>query len=184
MFKRQWFEIINTGQTVASRIRYWDKGGTDDKGDYTAGIKLSVDRAGAYTIEDVVRGQWSVFDRETIIKQTAQSDGVGVDIWIEQEPGSGGKDSALSTIRNLAGYTVHADRPTGDKETRAEPFAAQCEAGNVRIVRSDWNAAYLTELTGFPYGKHDDQVDASSGAFNKLAIPPANPTYDEINPFY
>jgi phage terminase large subunit-like protein len=47
-----------------------------------------------------------------------------VNIFIEQEPGSGGKESADATIRRLAGCVVHADRPTGDM-TRAEPFAAQ-----------------------------------------------------------
>lgn len=174
MFKRQWFtSIISRPPATATRIRYWDKAGSDAAGDYTAGVKISLDLNGFYTVEDVIHGQWSIFDRERIIRQTAELDGVDTQIWIEQEPGSGGKDSALSTIRNLAGFTVHADRPTGDKSTRAEPFAAQCEAGNVRLVQGEWIAAYLTELTGFPFGKNDDMVDASSGAFNKLSRPAA-----------
>ena len=173
MFKRQWFaNIISRPPANATKIRYWDKAGSDAAGDYTAGVKISLDANGFYTVEDVIHGQWSIFDRERIIRQTAETDGTDTQIWIEQEPGSGGKDSALSTIRNLAGFSVHADRPSGDKATRAEPFAAQCEAGNVKLVQGDWIPAYLTELTGFPFGKNDDQVDASSGAFNKLATQP------------
>ena len=66
----------------------------------------------------------------------------------------------------MAGLT---ERATGDKQVRADPLAAQVEAGNVRIVRSPWNRAYTEELAAFPMGKHDDRVDASAGAFNKLA---------------
>jgi phage terminase large subunit-like protein len=43
--------------------------------------------------------------------------------------------------------------------------------GNVRLVGGAWNSAYLDELCAFPEGPHDDQVDASSGAFAKLAAP-------------
>jgi predicted phage terminase large subunit-like protein len=87
---------------------------------------------------------------------------------VEQEPGRGGKESAQATIRNLAGFNVEAKPSTGDKTVRAEAFAAQQGAGNVYLVKGDWNANYIEELCAFPSGKHDDQVDASSGAFNGL----------------
>ena len=60
---------------------------------------------------------------------------------------------------------------TGDKCERAAPLAAQCEAGNVRLVRGAWNQRYLEEICAFPLGSYADQVDASPGAFNKLAVP-------------
>jgi len=89
-------------------------------------------------------------------------------IWVEQEGGSGGKESAEGTIRRLAGYNVRAERVTGSKLVRAQPFAAQVEAGNVALVKGGWVSDYLNELTAFPKGVHDDLVDASSGAFAKL----------------
>jgi predicted phage terminase large subunit-like protein len=173
MFKRHWFDVVGAAPREATRVRYWDKAGSSGKGDYTVGLLMAKDKTGVFYVEDVVRGQWSALERETIIKQTAQVDAQRgrVTIWQEQEPGSGGLESAQATARNLAGYTVHTERVTGDKETRAMPYAAQCEALNVKLVAGEWNAAYLDELTGFPYGAHDDQVDASSGAFNKLAVP-------------
>lgn len=173
MFKRSWFELVRAVPTEALRVRYWDKAGTTDAGAYTAGVLMTWAN-GVFYVEDVVRGQWSAHQREQVIKQTAQLDaqryGNRVYIWLEQEPGSGGKESAENTVRNLAGYPVFAEPVHGDKALRAEPFAAQAEAGNVRLREADWNTAYLNELTSFPNGKYKDQVDASSGAFNKLAL--------------
>jgi len=173
LFKRAWFagRLVDAVPVDAQRARYWDKAATAQGGDFTAGV-LVARHAGLTYIEDVVRGQWSAFERERVMQQTAETDGRGVTVYVEQEGGSGGRESAEATIRNLAGYTVRADHPSGDKFVRAQPFSAQCEAGQVYLKRGAWNAAYLDELTAFPNASHDDQVDATSGAFNKLAAAP------------
>jgi predicted phage terminase large subunit-like protein len=90
-------------------------------------------------------------------------------VFVEQEPGSGGKESAEATIRNLAGYNVYADRPTGDKVSRADPLSVQVNNGNVQIIAAEWNYAYIEELRNFPLGHYKDQVDASSGSFAHLS---------------
>jgi len=149
-------------------VRYWDKAGSEGKGDFTAGVKMCLMKSGRTIILDVKRGQWGISKRNAIIKQTAQVDGTGVNVWVEQEGGSSGKESAEITIKELAGFNVKAERPTGEKTARAEPFASQMEAGNVYMVKADWNKDYLDELRLFPAGSHDDQVDGSSGGFNKL----------------
>ena len=89
---------------------------------------------------------------------------------VEQEPGSAGRESADNTIRTLAGFQVYADRVTGSKQVRAQPFAAQVQAGNVFLVRVDgsWVEAFLDECETWPNGKFQDQVDAAAGAFNRL----------------
>jgi predicted phage terminase large subunit-like protein len=173
MFKRHWFEIVDAAPANSTRVRWWDNAATEGDGDYTAGVLLARSPQKIYYVEDVVRGQWSAYQREEIKKQTAALDAQrfgSVAIWNEQEPGSAGKESAAATVKNLEGYDVHTEPSSGDKIVRAEPFAAQCEAGNVKIVKGAWNAPYLTELTSFPTGKNDDQVDGSSGGFNKLAL--------------
>lgn len=164
-------EVVKAAPRIKSAVRYWDKAGSEGAGDYTAGVKIGLGDDGLFYVLDVVRGQWAAPERERIIKQTAQLDGVGVNIWIEQEPGSGGKESAESTVRSLAGYTVKAERPTGEKSSRAEPYSVQVEAGNVKLVAGAWNHDFIEEHKAFPVGKHDDQIDGSSGAFNKLATP-------------
>ena len=57
---------------------------------------------------------------------------------------------------------------TGSKDIRLDPFQAQCEAGNVYLVRGPWNEAFIEELCAIPNGRFRDQSDAAGGAFNKL----------------
>jgi predicted phage terminase large subunit-like protein len=172
-FKRAWFPLVDASPYRATRVRYWDRAAVEGDGDYSVGVLMARAADGVFYIEDMVRGQWSSGARDAIIRQTAERDALryrnAVQTWVEQEPGSSGKDSALAAVRLLAGHSIRADKVTGSKEVRADPFAAQAEACNIRLVRGPWNGAWLDELTSFPNGAHDDAVDASSGAFNKLA---------------
>jgi predicted phage terminase large subunit-like protein len=149
-------------------VRYWDKAGSQGKGAYTVGVKMGKLKSGKFIVLDVKRGQWSTDNRERIIKSTAQADGTQTIIYQEQEPGSGGKESAEATIFNLAGFSCYADRPTGDKVYRADPYSVQVNNGNVILLKGDWNHAFVEEHKYFPFGTYKDQVDASAGAFNKL----------------
>ena len=74
------------------------------------------------------------------------------------------------TVRGLAGYRAFKDRPTGDKTLRAEPLAAQAAIRNVKLVAGGWNGDYIDYLTAFPNGPVKDPIDASSGAFARLAL--------------
>jgi len=154
------------------KIRYWDKAGTQGAGCFTAGMLLGLDNEGRFWILDIVRGQWGMDEREAIIKSTAAIDGKETLIWVEQEPGSGGKDMALYTVRNLAGYRIQADHvgaSSGNKVVRAGPCADQVNGGNFWMVAANWNKPLIDELRYFPASKYKDQVDAMSGAFNHLA---------------
>lgn len=177
MFKVDQIEIIGTPPVesrLVRQVRYWDKAGTDRKKNpdaaYTCGVKIAIERdSRKFVVLDVVRGQWSADMRERIIRSTAESDGMAVAVYVEQEPGSGGKESAEATVRNLAGYRVQPDLPRGDKTFRADPFSVQVNHGNVMLVKAPWNKSFIDELRYFPYGKYRDQVDAGSAGFNKLA---------------
>lgn len=154
--------------SIVKTVRYWDKAGTEGAGDYTVGVRMSALSNGRWLIEDMKRGRWGSHEREAVIRATAEADGVRVQVWVEQESGSGGKESAEGTIRNLAGYVVRAERPTGDKTFRADPFSVQVNNGNVMLLKGLWNQDLLQELRYFPFGTHDDIVDSCSGAFSKL----------------
>jgi predicted phage terminase large subunit-like protein len=174
MFKDHWFKRVEAVPAEARRVRWWDMAATPDGGDWTVGL-LMAEHQGIYTLEDVVRGQWSSGERDKVIRQTAANDaekyGAGaVAIWGGQEPGSAGKDAAGNFIKMLAGYTVRTEPETGPKEVRAQPLAAQAEAGNVAVLKAPWTATLIDEFCDFPSGKNDDQVDSGSHAFNKLAL--------------
>lgn len=162
-------------------VRAWDKAGTKGGGAYTVGTKMGVERIerkgkyyNRYWVLDVVRGQWDSSEREDIIKQTAMDDGEEVVVVIEQEPGSGGKESAEATAINLDGYTVmivKVDVSTGGKLQRADPFSSQVNAGNVYMVEADWNDEWKEELKYFPNSTNMDQVDSAGLAFSECRKP-------------
>lgn len=173
MFREEWFHTSARpmGGRVR-RVRAWDFGATAD-GDYTVGVLMARSREGQYCIEDVVRFQGTPHEVEKKVLQTAREDNKygKVAIRIPQDPGQAGVSQAQSFIRMLQGFAVKAVRPTGPKTTRAEPFAAQVEAGNVSIYQDlgkNWKGDFIAEHCGFPLGSHDDQVDAASLAFEAL----------------
>jgi predicted phage terminase large subunit-like protein len=176
MFKRAWFEsrIISDNEVPAGTkwVRHWDLAATASRtAARTAGVKLGRTPTGGYVVGHAITTQAEGNAVRTLIKTTAAIDGRDVEISLPQDPGQAGKVQARDMVAMLAGFVVHAEPETGSKETRAEPFAAQCEAGNVQIVRGPWNDLYLDELCLFPGGSFKDQVDASSGAFGRLAAP-------------
>ncbi len=178
LFKRDWFKTIAFDELPlnffadARAVRYWDKAGTEGGGAYTAGVLMA--RLGAlWYVMHVVRGQWAAYAREKQMVQITELDAQlwqRYSVWQEQEPGSGGKESAENTVRSLCEYAIHTERVTGAKETRWEPWEAQLEAGNVRLLKSDWNRDFIDEHCAAPHGKYKDQIDAASGGFAKLAV--------------
>jgi predicted phage terminase large subunit-like protein len=163
-----------TPPTSFSRMcRFWDKAGTKDDGNFTVGVLMGVDHEGRFWILDVKRFQEDSYEREQIVLKTANQDGYGVIIGIEQEGASGGKESAQNSVRRLAGFRVRvcrASASSGDKVLRADAFSVQVNAGNVYCDKeSIWFPDFVDEMRYFPHSKYDDQVDASSGAFNILA---------------
>jgi predicted phage terminase large subunit-like protein len=158
----------------ANMVRYWDKAGTPDGGCCTAGVlMLRRSEYPSFVVVDVVKGQWAAPDRERRIRQVAEVDGRNVLIWVEQEPGSGGLESAQNTVRGLAGWRVKMDRVTDSKDARADGLADQVAAGNVGVLNRAWTGDFLQELEHWPKGEFRDQGDAAAGAFNKLAKEPS-----------
>jgi len=170
MFKIENFQVINElphERALGKTVRYWDKAGTEGGGKRTAGVKMSK-WGDSFLIRDVVKGQWAAGKREKIIKNIAELDTKSVEVWVEQEPGSGGKESAENTIKNLAGFTCKKEAVTGAKEVRAEPYGGQVEISNIYVLNRPWTQDFIAEHEHFPNGKFNDQVDAASGAFNKI----------------
>ena len=171
MFKVDMFQILNTlpnEEHIVKTVRYWDKAATQDDGAYTVGVKMGLLNNGRWIILDVRRGRWSTEVRERVILDTAINDGYDTVVWLEQEPGSAGKESSENTIRNLAGFAVYAERPTGNKEQRATPYSVQVNNRNILLMNSIWNRDFIEEHRFFPHGTYKDQVDAAGGAFSRL----------------
>lgn len=179
MFKREWFVGRMIGEALAGTkwVRHWDLAATAKaSAARTAGVKLGRTPDGRFVVAHVVLTQSEGNEVRKIILGTAEADGRDVEISLPQDGGQAGKIQVQDYAALLAGYRFHAEPETGSKETRAEPFAAQCEAGNVSLVRGEWNETYLDELCLFPSGQFKDQVDASSAAFGRFTMKKEVPT--------
>ena len=160
---------------VIEWVRCWDLAATEktENGDpaFTAGVLMGKRKNGRYIVADVVNKQMSASDVRQTIKHTAQQDIAKykrVKIRLPKDPGQAGKEQAESYIKFLAGFNVVTVAETGSKETRAEPMAAQWQAGNFDILTGSWNEEYLQQLENFPDSKFKDMVDASANAFTEL----------------
>lgn len=159
----------------ARACRFWDLAATpvsesNKDPDWTVGT-LGVFDQGVFYVLDVKKTRSKGEDVERLIKKTAEEDGLAVSIRMEMEPGSSGKNLVDQYARYvLSGFDFAGIRATGDKVTRARPFASASANGNVRILQADWMTAWLDEFSAFPEScDHDDQVDSAVGAFTFLA---------------
>jgi len=173
MFQRGDFEVVEAIPAGAKRVRAWDFAASKDKPgkqpDWTVGLEMAYIN-GIFYVEDVDRGRWSPNEVNIKLKNHASQDGVDVTVRMPQDPGAAGKADAETKVKLLAGHSIKVVSPTGDKSTRARPASAQAEAGNIKLLRGEWNTVFLDELCTFPNGQFDDQVDAFADALNELAL--------------
>ena len=174
MFHRDWFKVIPKAKAPMDtvKIRVWDLAATEpQKGkdpDWVAGALISIWQ-GQYYIYHMEHFQGTPKTVEDKIKATAEIDGLDVEIWMEEEGGSSGKITTDHYAREvLSGYAFRIKKSTSSKESRANPFSAATERGNVFLVEGDWISNFLDEAEVFPEGEHDDQVDACSNGVNIL----------------
>lgn len=172
MFKREWFNITGVFPDDMNKVRYWDlaatapRHGTDP--DWTVGALVGM-KDGRYFILDIRRMRGTPYEVEKLIRMTAEEDGIGTRIVMEQEPGSSGVNVIDHYSRLVVpGFNFKGQKSNTSKKDRAGVFSAACEAGNVMVARGSWNTPFFDECEVFPYGVHDDQVDAISGAILSL----------------
>lgn len=159
-------------------VRSWDLAGVKklsmgniEKRDFTRGVLLSTDGEFVY-IMDLKTHKGTVEGNDSLIAETAKSDGWQTYITVPEDPGVAGQHYVdyLQNAIQQAGVTLNPIRPTQNKQLRAAPFASFLNQGKVFMISDEqdsdkWNIQVLEELQAFPTGYHDDIVDALSDAF-------------------
>jgi predicted phage terminase large subunit-like protein len=185
MFERDWFTVVDTiprtyfddkqverPDGVKKVVRAWDMASTEEAQgtdpDWTVGAKVYLLKSGRYVIGHIARFRESPEKTEKGLLRTANVDGRGVPVTVEQEPGSAGKMVIAHFKKLLRGWAFKGHRNTGSKTTRAIVLSAAAERGDVLLLKGDWNEEFLEEIVLFPNGTHDDQVDACSLALEHL----------------
>jgi len=173
-FKVEWLPIIEPHEVPASvprGKRGWDLGGGGEssKADPSASARLArgaVDRK--FYLWHTATKTGGPGDHDKFMADQHRDDPRDVDWSVPEDPGTG-KRLANYIVRDVAaGRYVHTSSEQKNKVVRAKPVSAQAEHGNFVVVRHPGCEQAIQQLVDFPYGDHDDIVDAISRAFDLL----------------
>ena len=177
LFKREnwrYIDLKDVPEGVAD-IRGYDFGASEDvrTGDPTASVLMRRCFDGRIIVMDAEQYWMTPGARNKRIQETAQIDTEYTRISIPDDPGQSGSSQVEDFKQNvLPGFFVMSSPETGSKAVRSFAYAAQVEHNNVYLVKGTWNKAYVDEHADMTdegtTGDHDDQVDASSRAYNSL----------------
>lgn len=174
IFHRAQFNIIDSPPSdLKTVVRFWDLALSEKTtADYTVGAKLGLTDSGRFVVLGIDRFRLTWKAAQDRIVQTALLDGPKVQIGVEKVLFQVAAVEELIRRPVLHDYSIKGYAPHGDKLTRSLPFAARVDAGMVDVVRGPWTQDFIDELCSFASGKHDDQVDAATGAYTMLGVKP------------
>lgn len=156
--------------------RGWDIASSKKKGSaFTATARVGIsEETGFVYILDCFMNRLSPDEFQAAVKAFATMDGPAVRQSLPKDPAQAGDFQAHVVSNLLQGHTFEFSPETGSKEDRFKPFAAQVNAGKVRMVVAPWNdrpsplpwvPSVKTQLGQFPMGKVRDLADAISRAY-------------------
>lgn len=171
VFKRWWANEIDRNQVPAGLmwVRYWDLAVTKKtKADHTASVRVAIDNEQNIYVGGYIRMQeeWPTVYRHFKHISNAERIAVGV----ESQGTQKGFFQSMIEDKELANIAIIAYDESKDKLTRALPWIARAQAGKFYVLKENGMNAYIDELTAFTglEDDHDDQVDATSGAYRML----------------
>lgn len=184
LINESWFWKAEIGsRPILAEVRAWDIAATsisrkNGDPDWTAGVRMALvqgDSKRLYAVRDVARIRAEVGDRDTFISSVALSDGPEVlQVFEENDDGDKSVTHALRQILAPHGIGVEGVKPRNDKVVRSTNARSSLQRGEMFLCDGRWNYEFVSELVRFPNGRHDDQVDGWSTAYNHLVIRSVN----------
>lgn len=174
LFKRAWLRIVDAVPQNLHWVRYYDLAySVKTSADNSATISGAMGSDGTIYLRRGWAGREESPDVRRRIKTTMlneRRDRHG----IEKAMHGGSVVQDLRREPELLGIALGAVDVDKDKIARATPVADRAESGKLAFVRESisddaWIADWIDELCAFPYGAHDDRVDAVSGIFMMLS---------------
>ena len=166
-FKREWLKFYTQTPSVEQLTIYsaWDLAiGKKEHNDYTVGIVVGVDRNEDLWVMDLVRGRWDSMEIVDKVMEVYQRWRPVINL-IEKshiEMSIGPYLEKAKIEQDCPEAYFHA-LPTGrrDKQARARSIQGRLQEGRVYLPKeASFTSDLLLEMMSFPYGSHDDQVDA------------------------
>lgn len=120
---------------------------------------------GNYYLLDQVRGRWSFVETQKQMLVMRQRWPVAVDKLVEDAANG---PAILDTLNDVVSGIIPI-RAQDSKEARLAAVAGLIESGNVYLPAGrEWLQDFVEEVSAFPFGSSDDQVDAMSQALGRL----------------
>ncbi|MDU8912249.1 phage terminase large subunit [Aestuariicoccus sp. MJ-SS9] len=171
LVKWSWFKTYDRTPDLRAGyqiVQSWDTASkADEANDYSVCTTWMVRGADAWLV-DLFRARLEYPDlRRRIISEASRHKVATVLI---EDAGSG--TNLIQDLRRETRHNVIGIRPKNDKATRLLAVSPQIEAGRIAVPKdAPWIADFRRELTHFPKGKHDDQVDSLTQFLGWLATP-------------
>jgi predicted phage terminase large subunit-like protein len=170
LFKLFWWQLVDLWPPASGPVvQFWDTAfKTGAEHDYSACATV-VPCAQGYLVRELWRERLEFPDLlRAVQNQAAQHRPQRIFI---EDAASG--QTLLQSLRRDTRLPVIGVHPLGDKVSRAAGITGVVEAGRVFLPQgAAWLSAFLDEISSFPHGAHDDQVDALVGALTQLLQSP------------
>lgn len=182
-FKRDWWQEYDSPQWVERDdgtrvalsfdevIQSWDMAFKDTDGsDYVVGQVWGRRGVEAYLLDQIHDRLDFVATCQKVRELAARWPQATLKIVEDKANGT----AVINQLRRTVGGLV-PEVPRESKEARAAAVSPFVEAGNVYLPAPEmapWVGAFIDEHAAFPNGAHDDQVDATSQALNRLLLDP------------
>ena len=177
IFRDEWLQHVYLPKDLPAKfdsvIMSWDLAfKSTDASDFVVGQLVGKHGADFYIL-DQLRGRWSFTETMAQVKELAERararfPRIAPRILIEDKANG---PAVIDALRHEVSGIIPVE-PDGSKEARAHAVTALFEAGNVLLPDrslAPWVDEYRLELTRFPSGAHDDQVDATTQALRYLS---------------
>lgn len=169
--QRQWWKYYSTPinlEEMDEIIQSWDLSFKDlQTSDYVVGQVWGRKGADKYLI-DQIRGKIDFTQTIKALRSLTEKYPTARAKLIEDK--ANGPAIISITRQEIPG--IIAINPRGSKESRAYAASPDIEAGNVYLPSpaiAPWITDYIEEWASFPNGLHDDQVDATTQALDRLS---------------
>ncbi len=168
IFKREWWKFYKARPQFQYTIQSWDTAFKDKaENDYSVCTVWGVTQNAFYLL-DVVRERVE-FPELKRMCITAYERDKPQRVYIEDKASGQSLIQELKRETRIPIFPIKVDK---DKVARANAITPLIESGRVILPEyASWLHDYIQELSNFPNGEHDDQVDSTTQALSQMANP-------------
>ena len=165
IFKRKWFRYYKELPTLPYMLISVDATFKDKEDNDFVSIQVWGKKNAEFYLIDRVKEHLGFTETLNVIRQLRNKYKKSSAILIEDKANG----SAIIQVLQREFSGVVPINPEGGKIARANAVSASIESGNVYLPeKADWLYDYINELVAFPNAEHDDDVDCTTQALNRL----------------